>query len=823
MSISIQRILSITRGKLLEKGADTPIQHLLTDSRQVFFARTALFFAIRGLRQDGHDFIRQAYEEGVRNFIISQKTDTTPFENANVILVENTVQALQDIARYHREQFAIPIVAITGSNGKTIVKEWLFQLLHDDVRIVRSPKSYNSQIGVPLSLWQINQHHHLGIFEAGISQQGEMKRLTPLIRPQIGIFTNIGSAHSAGFPSMEEKVAEKLSLFEQVEKLIYCRDYELIDEQVKLKLSAKQIFSWSTQHPADLRILERRTVGNQTQIQAVFRGKELQIQIPFSDQASIENAIHCWAFMLLRGYPNEQIAERMLQLEPVAMRLELRPGIQNCTIINDAYNSDLNALRIALEFLQQQANHPHKIVVLSDILQMGEPREEFYPKVAGLLSESSITAFVGVGRECREIGRDLPASIEQHFFDTTDQYLSYLHEHLPENSSILLKGARKFAFERIADRLALKTHRTTLEINLHALRHNINVYHRYLQPGVKLLVMVKASAYGSGALEVARLLEFQQIDYLSVAYIDEGIELRKAGIQLPILVLNPDEAELDALVRFHLEPELYSLEQIETLIRYLPEDARPFPVHIKLETGMNRLGFTEEELPRLCHLLQTYQTQLKVASAFSHLAASESAGEDAFSLQQIERFTSMYEQIADKLGYRPWRHLLNSAGILRFPEHQMDMVRLGIGVYGIDSTNLIQKELEPVLVLKAAISKIKELPAGSTVGYGRKGRLEKKSRIATLSVGYADGLLRLAGNQRYEVSIRGQRAPLIGNICMDMCMADVSHLPEASAGDEVIVFGQTPSVQELATALQTIPYEVFTNISHRVRRVYVQE
>jgi alanine racemase len=823
MSISIQTILSITQGKLLRKGEETPIQHLLTDSRQIFFARTALFFAIQGLRQDGHTFIQQAYEDGVRNFIISQEIDTTPFQEANFVLVENTIQALQDIARFHREQFSLPIVAITGSNGKTIIKEWLFQLLHDNVRIVRSPKSYNSQIGVPLSLWQINQQHHLGIFEAGISQKGEMKRLTPLIRPQIGIFTNIGSAHNAGFQSMEEKVAEKLGLFEQVEKLIYCRDYELIDEQVQAKLNSNQVFSWSAQLPADLQILEKRTIGNQTQLSASFRDKELQIQIPFTDQASIENAIHCWAFMLLRGYANEKIAERMLQLEPVAMRLELRPGIQNCTIINDAYNSDLNALRIALEFLQQQANHPHKIVVLSDILQMGEPQEEFYPKVASLLVESAVTTFVGIGHECKVIGKDLPPSMEQHFFDTTDQYLTYLHQHLPENSSILLKGARRFTFERIADRLALKTHRTTLEINLHALRHNLNIYHQYLQPGVKLLVMVKASAYGSGALEVARLLEFQQIDYLSVAYIDEGIELRKAGIQLPILVLNPDEAELDALVRYHLEPELYSLEQVEMLIRYLPEDARPFPVHIKLETGMNRLGFTEEELPKLWDLLQKHRHRLKVASVFSHLAASESSEEDAYSLQQIGRFTSMYEHLTGQLGYRPWRHILNSAGILRFPEYQMDMVRLGIGVYGIDSANLIQKELEPVLVLKATISQIKDLPSGSSIGYSRKGRLEKKSRIATLSVGYADGLLRLAGNKRYAVGIRGKRAPLVGNICMDMCMADVSHIPEARAGDEVIVFGQSPSVQELATALQTIPYEVFTNISHRVRRVYVQE
>ena len=817
----IQQILQA--GQLNEPFHEYSIEYLLHDSRQIFFPGQSLFFALAGPRQDGHPFIREAYAAGVRNFVVSKPVDTGRYPEANFLKVENTLEALQQLAAWHRKQFDLPVIGITGSNGKTIIKEWLYQLLQDDYHIVRSPKSYNSQIGAPLSVWQIQPAHELAIFEAGISQVGEMERLASIIQPSIGILTNIGDAHNEGFPSLENKLREKLKLFHPAATIIYRRDKPLIDEVMREVYAGRRLFSWSTTGlEADLRILSKRSDRTGTRLQGIYRDTPFEAGIPFTDEAALENSLHCLALLLLLGYPVLAAAQRLGQLEQVAMRLELKAGINNCTVINDAYNSDLTSLAIALHFLRQQSNHTHRTLILSDILQSGEPGPALYKKVAELLAGQGVTSFIGIGVEVPHIRPFLPSGIPATFYADTGQFLRKFDQHGFRNQTILLKGARSFHFEQIANRLSYKAHKTTLEIDLDALRHNLRFFQGKLQPGVKLLVMVKAEGYGSGAAEVARLLEFQQVDYLGVAYADEGVELRKAGIRLPILVLNPEEAGFDTLFRYQLEPEIYSVSLLRRFLEAIPEDATEVAIHLKLETGMNRLGLSPGDLPEVLRLLQ-YRTGIRVASVLSHLAASEDPAEDDYTHQQAALFAEGFALLAEGLGYRPVRHLLNSSGIARFPQFQMDMVRLGIGLYGVENTPELKRQLQPVLTLKATISQVREIQAGQTIGYNRKGKADTPKRIATISIGYADGLLRLAGNGRYEVLVRDRRAPTIGSVCMDMTMVDVTHIPEATEGDEVILFGKDLPVEELARALNTIPYEVLTNLSERLKRVYCQD
>jgi len=795
------------------------VEHLLHDTRQIIFPETSLFFALSGPRQDGHRFLSDAYAAGVRNFIVSKTIDPARFPEANLLKVEDTTRALQDLAAFHRRQFDLTVVGVTGSNGKTIVKEWLFQLLQNDYRIARSPKSYNSQIGVPLSVWQLQPAHELAIFEAGISQMGEMERLASIIEPGIGLLTNIGDAHNEGFPSLETKLREKLKLFQSAHTLVYRRDNPLVEQAFRELYPERKRFCWSDAGlDADLHIHRKKYGSQGVALEGVFQGERFPIELPFTDEASIENAMHCLALLLVLGYPAAEAARRLAKLERVAMRMELKAGINNCTLINDAYNSDLSSLAIALHFLQQQSGHAQRALILSDILQSGEPAESLYRKVADMLAGKRIGVFIGIGDEIKHIQPFLPPDIAASFYAGADDFLRRLEQHHFRNQTILLKGARSFQFEKIANRLSYKAHKSSLEIDLDALRHNLRYFQSRLQPGVKILAMVKAAAYGSGAAEVARLLEFQGADYLGVAYADEGVELRKAGIQSPILVLNPEEASFDALFRYRLEPEIYSLRLLQNYIDALPDQPmEEFPIHLKLETGMNRLGFEEADLARAISLLNA-QPSVRVASVLSHLAASEDPGQDEFTRLQARRFASGYDILASGLGYRPLRHLLNTSGILRFPQYQMDMTRLGIGLYGVGGG-----PLQPALTLKATVSQIREIASGETVGYGRHGKAGAPARIATISIGYADGLLRLAGNGRFRALLRGKRAPTIGNICMDMTMLDITHIPEAEEGDEVILFGKELPLEELAQALQTIPYEVLTNLSERLKRVYWQE
>lgn len=820
---SIFQISDAMRGRILGAAPVGPVvEHLITDSRHIAFAPSSLFFALPGPRRDGHDFIADAYRQGLRYFVVSKMPDLDAFPQACFILVEDTLAALQMLATWHRRQFDLPVIGITGSNGKTVVKEWLFQLLHTDYRLVRSPRSFNSQVGVPLSVWQIQPEHDMAVFEAGISRRGEMARLAPIVQCTLGVFTSLGDAHSEGFASVEEKLREKLALFQSPELIFYGADDPGVDAAIRAL--GKPVFRWGTSPGAELQLLRAAPGpdGRTTSVQAAFQGRALHFQIPFSDQASLHNAMLCAGVMLHLGVPDTTIAERIARLEAVEMRLETREGINDCTLINDSYNSDLHALAIALDVMARQAAGRRRTLILSDILESGSDPQTLYAAVADLICEKGVQRVFAVGEQIRRLKGKLPPEIETAFFTDAADFLRRADADTFQQEIILIKGARRFGFERIANRLALKVHQTALEINLSALAHNLRQFQQLLDPGVRTMAMVKAAAYGSGSIETAKLLEQQQVDYLAVAYADEGVELRRGGIRLPILVLNPEEAVFDMMVRFRLEPELYSLRILRSFARFCAGMERPVSIHLKIETGMNRLGFSGEEMEEALNIIIGHP-QLRVATVFSHLAASEAPAHDAFTQQQAARFESAYRILAKGLGYRPLRHLLNSGGVARFPQYRLDMVRLGIGLYGLEAPAQAGLRLQPVLSLKAAVSQIKSLAEGDTVGYGRRGAGNPGMRIATISIGYADGLLRAAGNGRYSVLIRGKRAPLVGNVCMDMCMADVSHIPDAAEGDPVIVFGPLLPVQELAAALGTIPYEVLTCISPRVKRVYVQE
>lgn len=807
-SYPIQEIQKMIQAQTPAVLFPATIEHLLTDSRQLQHPEKTLFFALSG-RQDGHRYIQELIDKGVRNFVVKEGyAKVVP--NVNFLVVEDTLCALQDLSAWHREQFSYPVIGITGSNGKTIVKEWLYQLLSPDYVIVRSPKSYNSQIGVPLSVWEMSAGDTLGIFEAGISQPKEMERLLHVIRPTIGVLTNIGEAHDEGFLNTEQKLWEKSKLF--------ATSWVVIAPQ-ELALQNTEVATWSLSHPeADLFVQEVEPNGaGGTHIKAIYRQQAICIAIPFRDSASIANAITCWRLMLELNYNPEVISERMNRLHSVAMRLELKQAINQCSLINDSYSSDIPSLSIALDFLASQHQHTKRTVVLSDLHQSGRSSEELYRQVAKLLKSKSVDRFIGIGPDL---------SAHQHLFNSASQFYPDIQSFILDmqgeyfrNEAILLKGARVFAFEKIAAQLELKIHDTVLEVNLNALVHNLNYYRSLLQPSTRIMCMVKAFSYGSGSYEIANLLEYHRADYLAVAYVDEGVALRKAGISLPILVMSPEESGFEALLTYRLEPELYNFRILDAFCGYLKNLGRElYPVHIKLDTGMNRLGFSTDMIPELLERLGS--GSLKIQSVFSHLAGSEDSSLDAFTQQQLATFQSMNKEIAAVVRYPYIQHIANTAGIARFPEAQLDMVRLGIGLYGIPVAG--SEKLQQVARLRTTVTQLKKILNGDTVGYGRRGRLKEGSTIATVKIGYADGLFRAAGNGNYSMLVNGQLAPTVGSICMDMCMLDVTGL-EVREGDEVIVFGEKPSIYALSEAVGTIPYEILTSVSQRVKRAYFYE
>ncbi len=815
------QIAELLGGLIVPSHANAlPVNQITHDSRSIPKVANQLFVALHGPRHDGHAYVAAAYDAGIRAFLVDQALTYPRFPDATFIQVENTNRALQLWATWHRKRHELPVIGITGSNGKTTVKEWLYQLLEEDYRIVRSPASYNSQVGVPLSVLQLTHQDQLGIFEAGISEAGEMKHLAPIIDCTIGLFTNIGTAHAAGFNNQAEKVREKLALFEHAEVLIYCKDHAAISEAISTYIA--NTFSWSIQASADLSIKEIQINKEHTQIRAVYQSEPLSIDIPFIDQASIENAIHCWAVMLYLGISPDRIAQRMKLLKRLALRLALRAGIKHSTIIDDTYNADLTSLRNALNFLDQQPKHLGRSVILSDFLQSGLAPEKLYEKIAKLIQAANVDQLIGIGQKIPLIASFLPTKMRTHFFPDTQSFLQEDAGRYFSNEIILLKGARPFAFDRISQSLSAQQHRTVLEVNLEALSSNLLVFQQALQPATKVMVMVKAAAYGIGSLEVARRLAYLGVDYLAVAYVDEGVKLRQGGVSLPILVLNPEPSAFDNLLRYELEPEVYNLDQLKELEECIRDKKKDLKIHLKIDTGMSRLGFADEDMEGIIEYLLEHP-HIRVESIFSHLAASEDPAEDVFTEQQVQVFRKQYERLSQALGYQPLRHILNSAGIVRFPQYQMEMVRLGIGLYGILTTAVNGHPLQAVLTLKATVSQLKWLEPGDTVGYGRMGKITRRTRLATISIGYADGLPRKIDARLYQVLIHGQSAPILGSVCMDMCMVDVTDIPEVKYKDEVIIFGELPKVEDLAAASDRIAYEILTAISTRVQRLYTSE
>jgi alanine racemase len=818
LNYTTKDIASILNAKLIG-SAKTVINSVSIDSRSTSSGSGTLFFALVGQHHDGHKFINELYDfHDVKTFVVSSSDDYSKrYPEASFIQVSDTLVALQKLASHHRKQFRYPVIGITGSNGKTIVKEWLSQLLATECQVVRSPKSFNSQVGVPLSVLQMDESFQLALFEAGISLPDEMEKLKQIIEPDFGIITNIGLAHQENFTDLAQKAFEKIKLFANVQRLIYCKDHELIDKEIKENGKIKT-FSWGKSKDADIQIQDITRSKNTTTIQIQYSNQSYKFTIPFIDSASIENAMHCFSFLVLNGAQPNLILSRMEKLTPVAMRLELKEGINNCTIVNDSYNSDIGSLSIALDFLLQQKQHAQRILILSDILQSGQSPIALYGEVARLISEKKVDKLVGIGKDINQFA-DL-FSIEKEFYLGTNEFLESFSRLQISNSAILLKGSRSFHFERISAVLERKAHRTVMEINLNALVHNLNYFKSLLRPEVKVLALVKAFSYGSGSFEIANLLQFHRIDYLGVAFADEGVALREAGITVPIIVLNPSFGTYELMIEYNLEPEIFNFSGLEEFANILDRSGvGKYPIHLKIDSGMHRLGFTVDDVDELIIRLKKHNN-IKIQSIFSHLASSEDKVDDAFTQHQIDIFSSACTKISDSVGYSPIKHILNSAGIERFRQAQFDMVRLGIGLYGVSSID--QERLQNVSTLKTHVIQVKHLKPGETVGYNRKGVISKLSTIATIPIGYADGLDRKLSNGCGKFLLNGKLVSTIGNVSMDTCLIDATGI-DVTEGDEVIIFGKHPTIFDLAKAIETIPYEVLTSISRRVKRIYFQE
>ena len=830
MNYSIEKITTLIGARRIGE-TDAQIGWLLTDSRSLCFPEETLFFALKSTRNDGHRYIEDLYRRGVRNFVVEAKGvaeycpngSVTSMADANFLIVPSPLAALQRLAERHRDEFNIPIVGITGSNGKTMVKEWLYQLLLPSQKIVRSPRSYNSQIGVPLSVWLLNEQTEIGIFEAGISQPGEMMALRDIIQPTIGVLTSLGSAHQENFRSMEEKCLEKLELMHDTEAMVYCSDNDIVSRCIRRMQYKGEKIAWSQCDEQVALFVKRIENKNQTaRITYIWQGEENTYSIPFIDEASIEDTITCAAVALRLGLTPGQLADRMPKLEPVAMRLEVKEGQRGCLLINDSYNSDINSLDIALDFMQRResAGSLTKTLILSDIFQTGTTSDKLYAQVSDLAVKRGINKFIGIGPELSAQADRIQIADKQFFADvnhflSSDAFAALHHE------LILLKGARPFGFDQITEQLEQKVHETILEVNLNAVVENLNYYRSFLKPETKMVCMIKADGYGAGAVEIARTLQDHRVDYLAVAVADEGVTLRKAGITANIMIMNPEMTAFKTMFDYDLEPEVYSFRLLDALIKAArKEGITGWPVHIKLDTGMHRLGFDpvddmDELIDRLKH-----QNAVIPRSVFSHFVGSDSDDFDTFSAQQFALFEEGSSKLQSAFSHKILRHIDNSAGIEHFPERQLDMCRLGLGLYGIDSRD--NRILNTVSTLKTTILQMHHVPAGETVGYSRKGKLDRDSVIAAIPIGYADGLNRHLGNRHGYCLVNGQKAEYVGNICMDVAMIDVTDIP-CQEGDQVEIFGEHLPVTVLSDVIDTIPYEVLTGVSNRVKRVYFQD
>jgi alanine racemase len=769
-----------------------------------------LFFALKGQNHDAHHYIEELISKGVRYFVVEFIPENCQGK-ANFILVKNTTKALQETAKYYRNLFQFPIIGITGSNGKTIVKEWLNFLLSPDYSTVRSPKSFNSQVGVPLSIFGINENHNLGIFEAGISQKNEMQSIAEIIQPKIGVFTNLGSAHDEGFANSEEKIAEKSVLFQSCEVVVLEKN-----EAIEKGISCSKI-TWSLEDKDATIFAEIKSQKEGfSQIQIHYQNKNFTIEIPFVDSISIKNSLSCLSVLLHLKMKIATIQERMKNLYPIEIRLQAKKGINNCVLIDDSFSSDYQSLKMALDFLEQQKNHSKKTIILSDIFQSGLPVATLYQKVAVILQNNKIDRIITIGETISQHLKELPNVIS---FPTASDFLLQFNTQSFQNEAILIKGARSFNFDEIVVLLEEKKHETVLEINLDAISHNLNFYKSKVKPATKIMVMVKAFGYGNGGFEIVKLLEHHKVDYLGVAFADEGIELRKAGITTPIMVLNPENNSFHAMIAYDLEPEIYSITGLQAFLKLAKErNISHYPIHIKLDTGMHRLGFEPHLMEELKALLKN-NPFVRVKSIFSHLAASDNTSFDAFTKNQIARFDTMYSDLVSSLNYQPFRHILNTSGIFNYREYQMEMVRLGIGLYGIGNSEQELQILENVSTLKSVISQIRTVLPEESIGYSRKFMVTKEMQVATIPIGYADGIRRAWGNEKGFVLINNQKSTILGNICMDMLMVDVTQI-NCKPGDEVIIFGNNPKVTEMAAIIGTIPYEILTGISQRVKRIF---
>ena len=823
MNYSILEIGKILKIKDLNRP-DYEINHLLTDSREAFKPELTLFVALKTKNDNGHNYVNDLYASGVRNFVVQEfLPEWNEYKDANFLLVKNSLQALQAISSCHRKRFDIPMIGITGSNGKTVTKEWVAQIIEPVKKVTRSPRSYNSQIGVPLSVWQLDENSEIGVFEAGISMPDEMTKLQKIILPTIGIFTNIGDAHQENFASMKQKCLEKLELFINCDVIICEEDNRLLEECMEAACLTPKRFTWSkNQRTGSHLILENIEKKDKCSIIAYsILEYHFSVELPFVDDAAIENVTNAIAVALYLNIPISIIQERVKELEPIAMRLDVRRGKNNNVIVNDAYNADINSLKIAISFLCQQSTEDvkKKTLILSDILQSGFSDEALYKSVYDLAESANIEKIIGIGKHISNQKASFD-NIPNVFFDSTQDFIDSGIWNEMHGETILLKGSRSFGFERISELIEQKTHETVLDVNLDAIVHNYKFFRSELNPKTKIICMVKANGYGSGAVEVAKTLQYHKCDYFAVAVAEEGVELRRAGIKTPIIILNPEVSGFSELFEYNLEPEVYNFRILEA---FLTEAQRrsvtDYPIHVKVDTGMHRLGFTEKEIPKLTELLND-QKGLRVQSAFSHLAASESWTFDEFTTEQITLFKRIASNLEENLGYSIWKHILNSAGIERFPEEQMDMVRLGISMYGVSASGL--QGLRNVFTMKTTILHINNIPAGETVGYGRKGVLSKDTNIAIIRIGYADGLSRQFGNGVGRVLVNGQFAPFVGNICMDLSMIDITDI-EAKEGDEVVIYGDSLPVIDLAKSINTIPYEILTSVSARVKRIYFRE
>ena len=826
MNYTIEKITTLIGARRIGT-ADAKIGWLLTDSRSLCFPEETLFFALKSARNDGHRYIEDLYRRGVRNFVVESNSKfsvlNSQLEGANFLVVPSPLEALQRLAERHRDEFDCPIVGITGSNGKTMVKEWLYQLLSPQMTVTRSPKSYNSQIGVPLSIWLLNDQTQVGLFEAGISEPGEMDALHDIIQPTIGVLTSLGAAHQENFRSLEEKCMEKLQLFKGAKVIAYNSDDDIVSRCIRRSGYQGEKIGWSRENiSAPLYIEQVTSETSSTRVSYIYKGSRGEYQLPFYDEASLQCSFACAAIALYLGVAPDQLAERMMTLEPVAMRLEVKEGQRGCTLINDSYNSDINSLGIALDFMSRRVNDPCRFtLVLSDIFQSGMPPVELYREVSSLCQKRNISKLIGIGPNITS-QRAVFSVGEEYFFATTDDFL---HSDVLRNlhdEVVLIKGARPFGFDRITERLEQKVHETILEVNLNALVDNLNYYRSFMKPETKLVCMVKADAYGAGAVEVAKTLQDHRVDYLAVAVADEGVTLRRHGITQNIMIMNPEMTAFKTMFDYDLEPEVYSFRLMEALIQAAEKQGiTGWPVHIKLDTGMHRLGFDpEKDMDALIHRLQ-HQNAIIPRSVFSHFVGSDSVDFDRFSAEQFRKFDTASAKLQAAFSHKILRHICNSAGIVHFPERHLDMCRLGLGLYGYDPMGA-DAPLRPVSTLKTTILQLRRVPKEETVGYSRKGILKRDSLIAAIPIGYADGLSRHLGRGAGYCLVNGQKAPYVGNICMDVAMIDVTDIP-CQEGDSVEIFGDHLPVDVLSNVLDTIPYEVLTAVSGRVKKVYFQD